>query len=421
MMTFCIKTLGCKVNTYESEYIYSLFIKKGYSFREENADIYVVNTCTVTNMSDRKSRQVINSIRRDNKNAIIIVCGCYAQNCYQTGKLEAIDADIIVGNKDKSKILDYLEEYLSTRERIVKFYDLKHTYFENMEIMTEENRTRAFVKIEDGCDNFCTYCIIPYVRGGVRSKEKSCVLEEVNSLVKSGHKEIVLTGIHTGRYNDNGYDFGDLLNDLVKIKGLERLRISSIEINELNDKVLDVFKKSDVLVPHLHVPLQTGSDKVLRLMNRKYDKEFFLNKINTIRSIKEDISFTTDVIVGFPSETEEDFKETLEFIKEIGFTKVHTFPYSDRDGTVASKMNEKIDGNVKKRRVKELLELSDKLENDFYSKYYGKTMSVLFEEVKDDYFIGHTKNFIKVRVKGDYKVHENYDILLTEDNIVKPE
>lgn len=421
MMTFCIKTLGCKVNTYESEYIYSLFIKKGYSFSEENANIYIVNTCTVTNMSDRKSRQVINSIRRDNKNAIIIVCGCYAQNCYQTNKLDNIDADIIIGNKDKSKILDYLEEYLKTREKITKFYDLKHEAFENMEIMTEENRTRAFVKIEDGCDNFCTYCIIPYVRGGVRSKSHELVIDEVNSLVKSGHKEIVLTGIHTGRYNDNGYDLGDLLEDLIKIEGLERLRISSIEINELNDKVLDVFKSSDTLVPHLHVPLQAGSDKVLRLMNRKYDKEFFLNKIRTIRNIKKDMSFTTDVIVGFPSETEEDFKETLEFIKEIGFTKVHTFPYSDRDGTVASKMSEKIDGNVKKRRVKELLELSDKLENDFYSKYYGKTMSVLFEEIKDDYFIGHTKNFIKVKVKGDYKVHESYDVLLSYDNIIKPE
>lgn len=419
MMTFCIKTLGCKVNTYESEYIYSLFIKKGYSFREENADIFIINTCTVTNMSDRKSRQVINSIRRDNKNSIIIVCGCYAQNCYQTGKLDNIDADIIIGNKDKSKILDYLEEYLENRNKICKFYDLKHEIFENMEIMSEENRCRAFVKIEDGCDNFCTYCIIPYVRGGVRSKNHESVLEEVTSLVNNGHKEIVLTGIHTGRYNDNGYDFGDLLNDLIKINGLLRLRISSIEINELNDKVLDVFKNSDVLVPHLHVPLQAGSDKVLRLMNRKYDKEFFLNKINTIRSIKKDVSFTTDVIVGFPGETEEDFNETLKFIKEVGFTKIHVFPYSDRDGTVASKMTEKIDGNVKKRRVRELLELSNNLESEFYSKYYDKSMNVLFEEEKDGYFIGHTSNFIKVKTKGKYKVHEISEVVINKEIIVK--
>jgi len=416
MMSFCIKTLGCKVNTYESEYIYSLFVQKGYVFNEK-ADIYVVNTCTVTNMSDRKSRQIINSIRKNNKNSIIIVCGCYSQNCYQTGLPLNIDADIIIGNKDKSKIVEYLEEYLKNREKIVKFYDLKHAEFENMEIKTKENRTRAFVKIEDGCNNFCTYCIIPYVRGCVRSKSKEAVLEEVNTLVKNGHKEIVLTGIHTGAYNYNGYDFADLLNDLVKIEGLSRLRVSSIEINELNSRVLEIFKNNDVLVPHLHIPLQSGSDNVLRLMNRKYDKKFFKEKIDFIRSIKKDISITTDVIVGFPGETDEMHNESMDFIKELKFTKIHVFPYSDREGTVASKMNNKVDGNVKKKRVNELLNISKELEKEYYSNFYGRDMKVLIEEEKEEHFIGFTPNYIKVKASGNYATNEEYSIVLDENNI----
>lgn len=415
---FCIKTLGCKVNLYESEYIYSLFVKKGYLFSEEDADIYVINTCTVTNMSDRKSRQMINSIRKNHPNSVIIVCGCYSQNAYQTNRLDEIDADIILGNKDKSKIIEYLEDYLKNKEKKCKFYELRNTEFEDME-NTEENRTRAFVKIEDGCNSFCSYCIIPYVRGGVRSKKKEKVIEEVTKLVENGHKEIVLTGIHTGMYNDNGYMFSDLLEDLVKIKGLTRLRISSIEINELNDKVLEIYKKSDNLVPHLHIPLQSGSEEILKLMNRKYNKEFFKKRIGYIKSIKEDISITTDVIVGFPGETEMMHTESLEFVNELGFTKVHTFPYSDRYGTVASKMPNKVDGNTKKRRVRELLDLSDKLENKFYQKFYNRTMPVLIEEEKDGYFIGHTPNFIKVSIKGNYKIHEVYDIILNKDNIVK--
>ena len=420
-MTFNIKTLGCKVNTYESEYIYSLFIKKGYVFIEENADIYVINTCTVTNQSDRKSRQIIHGVRRENPNAIIIVCGCYVQNCYHTNKLDQIDADIIIGNKDKSKIIDLLEEYLKNRHKILDFYNMNKIEFEDMEITHSHNRTRAFIKIEDGCNNFCTYCIIPYVRGCVRSKAHEKVIEEATELVKNGHKEIVLTGIHTGHYIDGDYDFADLLNDLIKIEGLLRLRISSIEINELNEKVLNIIEKSDIIVPHFHVPLQSGSETILRLMNRKYNKEFFKNKLEEIRKIKKDVSFTTDVIVGFPTETEEMHKESLAFIKELGFTRVHAFPYSDRDGTVASKMSGKIDGNVKKRRVKELIELSNKLEEEFNSKFIGRIMPVLFEEEKDDYFIGHTANFIKVKVKGNYKTNEIYNIKLTKENIIMGE
>lgn len=416
---FCIKTLGCKVNSYESEFIYSLFVKKGYVFDSENADIYVINTCTVTNMSDRKSRQIINSIRRDHKDSIIIVIGCYAQNAYQTGRLDEIDADIILGNKDKSKIIEYLEDYIKTKKKTQKFYNLEKEIFEDMFMDSEESRTRAYVKIQDGCENFCSYCIIPYVRGGLRSKSRDKVIEEVTSLVNKGHKEIVLTGIHTGSYNDNGYDFANLLEDLVSIPNLERLRISSVEINELNDRVLKVFSESEVLVPHLHIPLQSGSDEVLKLMNRKYDKKFYLDKINHMRSIKENLSITTDVIVSFPGETESMFLECLDFIKEVKFTSIHVFPYSDRYGTVASMMKNKIDGIEKKRRVKELINLSLELEKDFYTNFYGKSMSVLFEEQKDGYFIGHTDNFIKVKVIGNYKVHEIYDIIINEDNIIR--
>lgn len=418
-MTFCIKTLGCKVNTYESELIHNLFIRKGYVYSKDNAEVYVINTCTVTNMSDRKSRQIINTTRRDNKNAIIVVCGCFSQNAYNSGRLDEIDADIIIGNKDKSKIVEYVEDYIKNKRKTTKFYNMDEVEFENMELDSMEGRTRAFVKIEDGCENFCTYCIIPYVRGKVRSKSHEMVIEEVTNLVNKGYKEVVLTGIHTGHYVDKDYNFEHLLRDLVNISGLLRLRISSIEINELTDGVLDIFSKSDVLVPHLHIPLQSGSDHILKEMNRKYDKKYFINRIEYIKSIKKDVSITTDVITGFPGETDMEHLESMETIKKIGFTKVHVFPYSDRYNTVASKMPNKVDGNVKKERVKDLLMLSDELENSFNSKFYGRVLPVLIEEEKDGYFYGHTANFIRVKVSGNYKHNEIYNIKLSEENIVR--
>lgn len=418
-MTFCIKTLGCKVNTYESELIHNLFIRKGYVYSKDNAEVYVINTCTVTNMSDRKSRQIINTTRRDNKNAIIVVCGCFSQNAFNSGRLDEIDADIIIGNKDKSKIVEYVEDYIKNKRKTTKFYNMDEVEFENMELDSMEGRTRAFVKIEDGCENFCTYCIIPYVRGKVRSKSHEMVIEEVTNLVNKGYKEVVLTGIHTGHYVDKDYNFEHLLRDLVNISGLLRLRISSIEINELTDGVLDIFSKSDVLVPHLHIPLQSGSNHILKEMNRKYDKEYFINRIEYIKSIKKDVSITTDVITGFPGETDMEHLESMETIKKIGFSKVHVFPYSDRYNTVASKMPNKVDGNVKKERVKDLLMLSDELENSFNSKFYGRVLPVLIEEEKDSYFYGHTANFIRVKVSGNYKHNEIYNIKLSEENIVR--
>ncbi len=416
-MTFNIKTLGCKVNSYESEIIYSLFIKKGYLYSEENADIYVVNTCTVTNMSDRKSRQMIHKIRKEHPNSILIVCGCFVENKRLNDSLNLIDADIIIGNLNKGKIVEYLEDYLENKKRKEEFNDLNTRVFEEDVIESVHNKTRAFVKIEDGCDNFCTYCIIPYVRGRVRSKKKESIIKEVNKLVSNGYKEIVLTGIHTGAYNDNGYDFALLLEDLIKIPNLYRVRISSIEVNELNERVINIIEKSDKIVPHLHIPLQSGSDEILKKMNRKYNKEFFLNKIEHLRKVKKDLSITTDVIVGFPTETDELFNESIEFIKKVHFTKVHVFPYSDRYNTPASKMEGKIDDLTKKKRVKELIEISNTLEMDFYKKYYNKELEVLFEEEKDGYIYGHTANYIKVKTKENYKQNEIHKIKLTKDNI----
>lgn len=416
-MTFNIKTLGCKVNSYESEIIYSLFIKKGYLYNEENADIYIVNTCTVTNMSDRKSRQMIHKIRKEHPNSILIVCGCFVENKRLNDSLNLIDADIIIGNLNKGKIVEYLEDYLENKKRKEEFNDLNTRVFEEDVIESVHNKTRAFVKIEDGCDNFCTYCIIPYVRGRVRSKKKESIIKEVNKLVSNGYKEIVLTGIHTGAYNDNGYDFALLLEDLIKIPNLYRVRISSIEVNELNERVINIIEKSDKIVPHLHIPLQSGSDEILKKMNRKYNKEFFLNKIEHLRKVKKDLSITTDVIVGFPTETDELFKESIEFIRKVHFTKVHVFPYSDRYNTPASKMEGKIDDLTKKKRVKELIEISNTLEMDFYKKYYNKELEVLFEEEKDGYMYGHTANYIKVKTKENYKQNEIHKIKLSKDNI----
>lgn len=392
-MKYKIFTLGCKVNEYESEVMESILNESGY-YKSENPDIVIINTCTVTNNADSKSRKIIRSSRRNYPKAILIVCGCMIQNKKGVG----IDADIIIGNEGKSKILDYINKYKN--EKLLDVKDISNSSFEDM-TLSDFNRVRAYIKIQDGCDNYCAFCIIPYVRGHVRCKGKKEVIKEAKDLIKNGHKEIVLTGIHTGNYHDGNYSFSDLLADLVKIDGLDRLRISSVEITELNSKVLNVFKNSKVLVDHMHVPLQSGSDDILKLMNRKYDKKYFINKINEIRSIRPNMSITTDVIVGFPNETDENFKETINTIKKIKFTKLHVFPYSDRDGTVASKMENKVDGNIKKKRTKTLLELSEKLEIDYMKKNIGKQLEFIPEVYKDGYLIGHTGNFILVKIKGD--------------------
>ncbi|MBQ9024526.1 MAG: tRNA (N(6)-L-threonylcarbamoyladenosine(37)-C(2))-methylthiotransferase MtaB [Bacilli bacterium] len=396
-------TLGCKVNAYEIEFLINEFKKKGYKIVDFNdkADIYIINTCSVTNTSDQKSRKIIRQACK-NKNAIVVVMGCYSQ--MKSDIIKDIDGvSIVIGNKDKNKVVELVEKYLKDKEEFINIQNIENTTFEDMYIDKFENHTRAFVKIQDGCNNYCSFCIIPYARGNVRSKKKEYVIDEVKSLVKNGYKEVVLTGIHTGHYGQDlkEYDFSDLLLELEKIDGLERIRISSIEIVELTDKFLNVLRNSKKIVNHIHIPLQSGCDKILKLMNRRYDINYYIDKINKIREIRPDMAITTDVIVGFPNETEEDFNITKENIKKIEFVELHVFPYSKREGTKAASMNGQINGNIKKQRVKELINISEELKNNYYKKYINNIDYVLSETIDDEYVIGHLSNYGKVKFKGN--------------------
>ena len=414
-MKVAFYTLGCKVNTYESEVLMNKFKNEGYEIVDFNdkADVYVINTCSVTNTSDQKSRKIIREASRSNKNAIICVMGCYSQLNYEDIKSLG-DIAIILGNNDKSKLLDYIDEYKKNKKQIIKIDDLNKVCFEDMRLDQFQKHTRAFVKIQDGCNNYCSYCIIPYTRGNVRSKKKEDVLDEINTLVKNGYKEVVLTGIHTGHYGQdlNDYDFSDLLRELEQINGLERIRISSVEITELNDKFLDTLKNSKKIVNHIHIPIQSLCNKTLKDMNRKYNVEYFFNKINEIRSIRPNIAITSDVIVGFPGETDEDFNTTKENIKKLGITELHVFPYSIRKGTRAASMPQ-VDGNIKKERVKELIHLSEELKNKYYKSLIGTKEKVLTEKYLDGYLIGHLSNYGLIKVKSEEKrLNEILDVKL---------
>ena len=405
-MKFLINTLGCKVNTYESNVIRDIFLNEGYEESNSNVDIAVINTCTVTNTSDSKSLKVIKHTIKNNPNAIVIVCGCFSQiNPDRLKDMEGVS--IVLGNYNKSKIMDYINQYKKDKKQIIDVRELNDEKFECMKL-NNFNKTRAFVKIEDGCENFCSYCIIPYSRGKVRSKLMEEVLDEINTLVNNGHREIVLTGIHTGHYGADikEYDFSDLLNEICKIKGLERLRISSIEITELDDKFLETLKNNKIIVDHMHIPLQSGCDKTLKEMNRKYDVAYFKDKIKKIRSIRPNISITTDVIVGFPNETEDDFNTTVNTIKEIKFTKLHVFPFSVRKGTVAETMENQIDEKTKKERVHILMNISKELELDYMNKFVGCEVEFIPEVLKDGYIIGHTGNYLQIKSKIKSNGHE---------------
>ena len=403
-------SLGCKVNTYENEYVISCFKNKGYEIVDSVADIYIINTCSVTNNSDAKSRKVINRIARENPDAVIVVMGCFIE---ANKDYDNENVSIIIGNKDKNKVVELVEEYLSNNTKIKRLYEDFDKDFEDMFIKDMYGRTRAFVKIQDGCENFCSYCIIPYTRGKCRSKDKDTVIDEINCLTNNGYQEIVLTGIHTGHYGeDSGVTFPSLLNEIIKNKKLKRLRISSIEITELNDDFINVFKNSDVIVPHLHIPLQAGSDEILKSMNRKYDLNYYRNKISELRNIKPDLSVTTDIIVGFPGETDELFNNTLSFAREIGFSKIHVFPYSRRHGTKADTMPDQIDEKVKKERVTKLIELSNELEKEFLDKHLNKEVEVLIETVKDNISSGHTSNYMEVKVNGSLEHNKMYKVTI---------
>lgn len=407
-MKVVVETLGCKVNAYESELIKEMFLNNKDEIIDDKtlADVIVINTCTVTNQADSKGRKLIRQARRDNENAILIVCGCMTQNHEDID----IDADIILGNKDKSKILDLIDEFKKNKKQIRLFYDLRNVSFEDMKITHFEHKTRGFVKIQDGCNNFCSYCIIPFVRGNIRSKNIDVAYDEIKCLVDNGYQEIVLTGIHTGSYGvGENFDLVDLIRKISTLDGLKRIRISSIEITELNDKFMEEFKNNLKICSHLHVPIQSGSDHVLKNMNRKYDIAYFKEKTNLIKSLREDVNLTTDLIVGFPEETDEDFNTTKQNLIDIGFSKIHTFPYSIRRGTKASMMKQ-VNDTVKKNRTHEILELSDRLENAYYQKYIGKIVTVLVE----DNYSGFTSNYIKVHFNEFQENNTFVDCLITE-------
>ena len=409
-----IYTLGCKVNTYESEYVASLLEENNYTITtfDDMCDIYIVNTCTVTNQSDSKSKKIINQAIRRNPNACIVAMGCFIE-ANKDIKIDGVD--IYIGNKDKSKIVELLKVWFENRNEIRNLYPDLGNGFENMEIKRIKNHTRAFVKIQDGCENFCTYCIIPYVRGKCRSKDINIVSDEVKTLVSNGYQEIVLTGIHTGNYGaDLEYKFSDLLKELVKIDGLNRLRISSIEITELDDDVLELLKDYSIICDHLHIPLQAGSNHILKMMNRKYDLAYFQKKIEKIRELRPDISISTDIIVGFPGETEEDFNSTLAFSKQMAFSKIHAFPYSLRHGTAASKFPNHLDGSIKKKRNNELIKLSEKLEEEYMNKFKNKEVEVLIEKSIDGYSYGHTSNYLLVKIKEEYKPNNFVKVKINE-------
>ena len=406
-MKFNIVTFGCKVNQYESNMMKERMLSSNFFYVENisEANIIVVNTCSVTNVADKKCLKMIRRIKREYPNSILVVAGCSSQNKQEI--YENLDIDILIGNKDKSKIDILLKEYIKTHKRYVKFYNNRKLDFEDM-LISDYNHIRAFIKIEDGCDNFCSYCIIPYVRGSVRSKNFETVIKEAKLLTQKGHKEIVLTGIHTGHYMDNDYDLTDLINELSKIEDLLRIRISSIEITELNDKFLNMLSTNKKVCDHLHIPLQAGSDEILKKMNRKYDLKYYEEKIKKIRMIRPDISITTDIIVGFPYETDELFNETLEFSRKMNFSKIHVFPYSIRLGTSAANMPNQVDESIKKERVKKLMDLSETMEKEYYNKFVGKELDILVEECDNNVSIGHSSNYLMIRLNEKLEIGQIY-------------
>lgn len=414
MRSVGILTLGCKVNMYESEYITNLLKESGYIIKsfDDVCDVYIINTCTVTNTSDIKSRKMIRSAIKKNPDACVVAMGCFIE-ANKDYNIEGLD--IVLGNKDKSKIVNLLDEYFAKKEKIIKLYSDPKSQFEDMYITNFPGRTRAFVKIQDGCENFCSYCIIPFVRGKCRSKEATKVISEITELVANGYKEVVLTGIHTGNYGvDLDTNFASLLRQIVKIPGLIRLRISSIEITELTEEVLSVIKENPIIVDHLHIPLQAGSDEILKLMNRKYNLEKFFEIIAKIRKIRPNISITTDVIVGFPGETEEMFEETIKTCQNLKLSKIHVFPYSERQGTKAIELPNHVSSEEKKRRARRLLEVSKELEMSYFNEYLNKEVEVLIEESKDGASFGHTGNYLHVKIMKELEHNTFVKVTITK-------
>ena len=404
--TVAFHTLGCKVNHYETEAIWQFFKEHDYERVDfdQHSDVYVINTCTVTNTGDKKSRQVIRRAVRKNPEAVICVTGCYAQTSPDE-IMEIPGVDIVVGTQDRKKMLEYIEVYKEEREPINAVKNImKNRVFEAMDVPEFTDRTRASLKIQEGCNNFCTFCIIPWARGLMRSRPPEDVIKQAQQLVDAGYQEIVLTGIHTGGYGEGleDYNLAALLRDLEsKVVGLKRIRISSIEASQISDEVIEVLDQSKKIVRHLHIPLQSGSDTVLKRMRRKYTMEFYFTRVKKVKEALPGLAITSDVIVGFPGETEEEFMETYRSIQEIGFSELHVFPYSQRTGTPAARMKDQIDDETKNDRVHRLIELSDQQAKEYASLFEGEVLEVIPEvpyklDPDSGLYEGYSDNYMKV-------------------------
>lgn len=406
-------TLGCKVNQYESEAMCELFLKAGYiqADFEDYADIYVINTCTVTSMSDRKSRQIIRRAKKKNPNSLVIVTGCYAQTAPDS-VMSIPGVNLVLGTKDRNRIVEYAENLINDElSKVCCVSDIsKHHEFEDLSVTTYSDRTRAFIKVQEGCNQFCSYCIIPYARGPIRSRDMHEVLAEAKSLIECGYKEIVLVGIHIASYglDKKNYDLADLINKVGAIEGLDRLRLSSIEPMTLNAEFIKKIKDCKTLCPHFHLSLQSGCDETLARMNRKYTTCEYKEIVDTIREHFSDAAITTDIMTGFPGETEEEFKKTASFVKEIAFADAHIFQYSQRKGTPADVMQNQVAPNIKEERSKIIEKITDDSRKAFLDSHIGKTVPVLFEQQCHDnkeFFEGKTLNYITVRVKTNEDIN----------------
>jgi len=435
-------TLGCKVNQYETNAMIQQFLAKDYQLVNFNefADIYVINTCTVTNMADKKSRQMLRKVKELNKDSVVVAVGCYAQvTSDDVAKIEEID--VVLGNDEKKNIVEFVEEFRKSQvsnnlavgncekignkeleivkenvfgiKKLISVSDINKSkeYLEFGTVLHLET-TRAVIKIQDGCNNFCSYCIIPYARGRIRSRCKDAILTEVKEIVKLGIKEVVLTGIHIASYGkdkNDGYYLIDLIEDINKIEGLERIRLGSLEPLIITEDFCERLGKVDKICEHFHLSLQSGCDATLKRMNRKYLTEDFRKCVSVLRKTFNEVSLTTDIIVGFPGETDEEFNQTYEFLKEIKFFKMHVFKYSKRNGTVAASMDGQVDESVKEVRSKKLIELSNANEQEYLNGYLDKSVEVLFEEKKNGEWIGHTKNYLTVKVDSKFFEVKNLD------------
>ena len=416
-------TLGCKVNTYESDALKEELNNRGYKCVDaiDDCDCYIINTCSVTNMADRKSRQLIRKCIKMNPSALICAMGCFIQTNKDNINVEGID--IILGNGNKKECVDIIDNALKNniKEKHINIIDILNMQeFERLGV-TSYDHTRAFIKIEDGCNQFCTYCIIPYARGPVRCKDAYDIIDELKRIADNGYMEVVLTGIHTGRYYDkrNNINLSKLIKMILdNVPKLIRIRLSSIEINEVDDDFINLMKDNKVIANHLHLPLQSGSDKILKYMKRPYDRKYFIDKVNKIKEIRPDLQISTDVIVGFPYEDDNDFLDTYNLCKELGMAKLHVFPYSKRVGTEAASMPQ-ISDDIKKERANKLIELSKILEHDYANKFIGQVMDAIVEQkVNDGYLICHTSNFLTIYIPYDKDlIKKRIDvIILKEEN-----